>query len=1038
MHNENELLHKFRQFVDEKQDISTFIDIIKTYFKANEVYFYDYRYDKPFIYPHSFPYKGSLYSLKTANSQVKIGKFTAYPLSKNTFLIVDIDNLSLNSTTSLLIESLWKYSSYRQYVNVLSMILDYVPDMIAFKDTTQFYLYANKKAQEKWPHLETLIHKHVSDVYPATEVARIIEMDKVAYNKGSQVKSVFEMLSENGTLMVESLRVPIKQNGRYEGILTINRDITSISQIENELKRSYDFQDILIKIASLFINVPIERADEAISNGLGMVGIHISADRVYVFDYDFDTLTTSNTHEYCAEGIEPVISYLQNQPIESIDAFWMESHKQHQSVYIPDIEEMNHESLLYQTLKMQDIKSLLTIPLYDNHKLYGFVGFDAVTSYAKWSEAEQQLLKVLAELIVNLKVRQAQHDLLYKEKQNALQASKTKSEFLANMSHEIRTPLSGINNALYLLKNTNLTPEQQDYLEIAKSSVESLGRIVNNILDLSKIEAGKLELEMSSFDIENEIYQLIKMQEYSAIEKGILLVMDFDYSIIDEVISDRIRFRQIMLNLVSNAVKYTEKGRVVVKTQKLYQNDTHMGIRFDVIDTGIGVSKKDLVKITDQFYQVDASITKKYAGTGLGLSIVKRLLNLINSELEISSELGVGSTFGFTLNLPIGVRNPHGTYTNLKDKSMVFIDFLPQYFDNAKRFFTALCPQIDIKSHHDQSSKRYDYIMIHKDINEVDMDFTDDLIRRFGNDSVKIVICSRETYHLSKHELLEKGIDAAINMPITRERANHLLSEANAPKSIVHATQKSALLHKNILVVDDNKVNRQAMQIILSKQGLEVILSSSGQDAIDKAQYMQIDMILMDIQMPEMDGYEAARRIRGLGDKYKTLPIIAVTANATEAANEEAIASGMNGSITKPFKPEMLLEIIQDIFETQSEIEPESFTIKDLNEEALKEAYHHDEGLIEDILKTFLEDYDEQTEKLLLALNNKDYLQIEKVTHYLKGSTNYLFAEKSAKSCQNIMNLFRQNHLDLVKPAVIQLLEELSILKNIMQNMLKS
>ena len=196
---------------------------------------------------------------------------------------------------------------------------------------------------------------------------------------------------------------------------------------------------------------------------------------------------------------------------------------------------------------MQLIKSLLTIPLFDENTIYGFVGFDSVKQFAKWTDNEQQLLKVLAEIIVNLKVRESQQLLLVQEKQNAMKASQAKSEFLANMSHEIRTPLSGITNALYLLKNTHLDTEQMDFLDIAKSSVESLSRIVNNILDLSKIEAGKLDLEMSSFDLENELYQLVKMQEYSALEKGIHLILDYDYNMMDEIITDRTRFRQIKI-----------------------------------------------------------------------------------------------------------------------------------------------------------------------------------------------------------------------------------------------------------------------------------------------------------------------------------------------------------------------------------------------------------------------------------------------------------------------------------------------------------
>lgn len=1017
------LIEMMKEVVHQKVDTRQFIKLLENFFECKTLYFYGIRYQKPFFYPEDLSNKTDIdYAIKAGFQQVN-GLFIT-KIAEQSYIISDVI-LDLNETESCMIETTWKTVSYRQYIQFLTLVLDHSPDMIAYKDRSQVYRYANKKASERWPNIDTLVHKHISNVYPKNEVDRITEMDNYVYEKNAPHTSIIEILSENGYLTVESTRVPVYDDGQIEGILTINKNITDIKRIEKELKRSYDFQDILIQIASVFINVPVEQANDAISKGLGMVGKHIKADRVYVFDYDFEKGITNNTHEYCNEGIESMLEILQNQPIEMIDAFWMEKHQQHESVYIPDIENMNHDSELYRVLSMQNIKSLLTIPLYDENRLYGFVGFDSVRDYANWTDDEQKLLKVLAELIVNLKVKQAQQQLLIQEKQNALRASDAKGEFLANMSHEIRTPLSGISNALYLLKNTELSPEQTDYLDIAKSSIESLSRIVNNILDLSKIEAGKLELEMTSFDLENELYQIIKMQEYVAIEKGLRIEFDFDYSIVDEIITDRTRFRQIILNLISNAIKYTDQGVVTVRIRKVADTPQSVSIQFDIIDSGIGIPRKLLSKITDPFFQIDSSITKKYPGTGLGLPIVKRLLGLLNSQLYIESELGQGSTFSFIMTFSVGVNNPYQRLTGLKDKRLLIIEAKPEHASLAKTFFQTLSDVVDIQSNQIESSNRYDYLLIQRNMDDIDRQTVDYYRSIYGVPSAKVVLCIRESVTHSPKDIQEKSLDYVLSMPTTRERVHQLLTNIEKRKSVSNPHETTFFKNKKVLVVDDNKVNRQAMQIILSKAGLDVVLASSGLEAIDRIQLTHVDIILMDIQMPELDGYETSKRIRGLGSKYQKIPIIAVTANATETANEKALLSGMNRSITKPFKPENLLGLIKSLLDEANQKQDEAPTLHHLNREALFKAYDDDASLIYEILKTFAEDYQEQIQKLEDALKSKDYDAIEKSAHYLKGSTNYIFAEKSAHGCQEVMRLVRHGSYDLVDSAVKTLLIEL-------------
>lgn len=275
-------------------------------------------------------------------------------------------------------------------------------------------------------------------------------------------------------------------------------------------------------------------------------------------------------------------------------------------------------------------------------------------------------------------------------------------------------------------------------------------------------------------------------------------------------------------------------------------------------------------------------------------------------------------------------------------------------------------------------------------------------------------------------------------MPITRERVNYLLTTPTFIKVPKSALSDTIFKHKKILVVDDNKVNRQAMQIILAKAGLDVILATSGPEAIEKAQLLPIDLILMDIQMPGMDGYETAQIIRKMNTRLAKIPIIAVTANATESATEKAYAVGMNRSITKPFKPETLLDILKNMLEFESESSDRQPVLLDLNESAVMAAYDGDINLIQAIYQTFVEDYPEQVHKLQNALQENDFSEIEKVVHYLKGSTHYLFAEKSAKLCQTILDLVRQQKYTSISSVVLELLESLKTLNAILHCKLNS
>ena len=894
----------------------------------------------------------------------------------------------------------------------LKRILDLNPDMIAFKDNQNVYRYANKSALNVFDLAgKKLIDQHVTDVYPKEVADRIIKHDNETIEKNGLAKEM-DMYVPDGTLQIESLRIPIYDNSTYEGILTINKNITDKKNIESKLSKVSAFQDILIQIATVFMNVPEEKTNDAINDALGMVGSHIKADRVYVFDYLFDLNIMNNTHEWVSNGIIPFIDELQNVPIELFLDDWVNPHRRGEVIYIPDVSKMDQTSDLYATLSSQGIQSLLTIPLLFQDVLMGFVGFDAVNNITNWSEDDQNLLKVLAELIVNLKRKQLQHNLLIQEKQYAEKASNAKSEFLANMSHEIRTPLSGIYNSHYLLYNTDLTDEQIEYLDIAKSSIESLSSIVNNILDLSKIEAGKLELELGSFDLEKETYQIFKMQEYSAIEKGLKIFFEFDYHITNEVISDRLRIRQVLLNLLSNAIKYTEKGEVKLVIKLIDETKSHYNIQFHVSDSGVGIPRKVLNKITDKFFQVDASSTKKYQGTGLGLSIVKSLVELFGGQLDIETELNVGSIFSFNLNLAKGSDNIEKRLNAFRASNFALINSNVDYLDASISFFQSISDNLQIISSDNEDVKpKFNYIIVQKPLSEISQSYVKELKLKYGDRNTKIIQCTLEQVQATNDELVLHGIDFTFGMPTTREKVyDSMLASKRYLSDEQSFSQLNAVnpKHVTVMIVDDNKVNRIALSRILEKHGLKVITATSGFQAIEMIKNLNVNLILMDIQMPEMDGYETTKIIRDLGYEATKLPIIALTANALTSIKTDVIEAGMNDYLTKPIKPESLFSLL-DRYLTSSNTHLVPSHLLHFNHEQVIYDFEDDLTFLLSVIETFIDDIKDVRLRLKSAYEQNNDKQFEQVVHYLKGSAAYLCLEQLTYLSTYIMDTYKQS-----------------------------
>ncbi len=537
-------------------------------------------------------------------------------------------------------------------------------------------------------------------------------------------------------------------------------------------------------------------------------------------------------------------------------------------------------------------------------------------------------------MFTDITERKQMEDELIDAKHTAIEANKAKGDFLANMSHEIRTPMNAVIGMTHLALKTELTSKQQDYLHKIQSSANSLLGIINDILDFSKIEAGKMDMESVNFTLDDVLDNLGNLISVKAQEKEDLEVLfATDQNVPHFLVGDPLRLGQVLINLANNAVKFTDTGEIVVSTKLLHQTEEKVTLQFSVSDTGIGLTEEQAGKLFQSFTQADTSTTRKYGGTGLGLTISKRLVEMMGGEIWVESEPGQGSSFIFTASFGPGQEDMKKRFTptrDLRGMKVLVVDDNPTSREILRDMLESFSFEVALAASGQEGIAEIEKADKNQPFEMVIMDW-----KMPGMDGIEASRRIKENSRLShvpnivmvtaygREEVLQKsqkiGLDGFLLKPVKPsvlfDTVMQACGEDVSAASPLDRQQDDAAAFEQIrgariLLAEDNEINQQVAKEILEGAGLIVSLADDGQQAVNMLKENSYDVVLMDIQMPVMDGYAATKAIRK-DDRFKELPIIAMTAHAMAGDEEKSLQAGMNGHVTKPIDPDQLFGALQ-------------------------------------------------------------------------------------------------------------------------------
>lgn len=849
-------------------------------------------------------------------------------------------------------------------------LVENIPQNILRKDMAGKFTFANKNFCRLIGHsLEEILGKTDLDFFPADLADKYRRDDLKVIETGETCDAVEEHeAGDGGKLYVHVIKTPLFDlEDNPAGIQCMFWDVTQRKKVEEQLAFERDL------LRALLENVPdriyfkdtesrFVRCSRALANRLGL---NIPEEVIGKTDYDFHPEKDAREYHEDEQRVvltgESVVNKVERQTANDGQPIWA---------------------------------SVTKVPFRNRAGMTtGIIGISRDITALKQAEEEMVRARDLAQ-----------------------ESAQLKAQFLATMSHEIRTPMNAIIGMIDLLLSTDLNEQQDEYAGHVRTSADALLEILNDILDLSKIEAGQLELEKRKFNLLELVEDAVDLHALKAQEKNVELACHVPSELCGAYRGDTGRLRQVLLNYISNAVKFTEKGTVRVTAAA----DRNGHIRFEVCDTGIGIAQEFQPKMFEAFRQADGSTTRKYGGTGLGLAISRELVELMNGELGVESELDCGSTFWFSIPLEPTPQNSTETHEELISKKMLLA--VPDGFVRRALSESASEWGLEVNSVADGSAairqlenpEVPDLVLLDLDLPGVDvLDLVQTAHDRFPN--ARVLLLTTRTRKFDPAIIRAMGVSGTLTKPVKCRRLASALVEALVGKKSSPAEISTAAVHRvpRVLVIEDNLINQRVAQLQLEKLGCQVYLRDRG-EAVLEEKLDDYDMIFMDCQMPGMDGLEATRRIREMQkDKEKNTHIIAMTANAREADRQACLDAGMNDFISKPIEIEELQRVVNQALDKAIVMETNVVGAA-LPAETLRE-----------ILPLYLKQAREQVAAMETSVSTGDNEFIRRTAHQLKGSSANVGAQAMADLCARVEELAENGGtgLELLLPDLSHQLE---------------